>query len=59
MQSHNIRSTHSYQLFAVSYNWLTKSSDEMLTNSAGILVLPSFGRIFVIVLVSSTKISDF
>jgi len=39
-----VRSMHycrlsSMHIFAVSYNWLTKSSDEMLTKTSRILVL--------------------
>jgi len=46
--------------FAVSYDWLTRSSDEISTKTSQILVLvPPFGQIFVIVLVSLTKISNF
>jgi len=46
--------------FMVSYDRLTRSSDEMSMKTSRILVLVSvIDRIFVIVLVSATKISEF
>jgi len=77
--SHTVRSTHSGRLssmrsFAVSYDRLTKSSDEMSTKTSRILVLVSVmwsnfrhsfslvdenQRLLVIVFVSMTKINLF